>query len=88
MENALYAMIEADPSSRRLMIRNVPYTATETSLKQTVEAYGPIEDFKLVIDRNTGERRTGSPGIIWDRLGSSGIPGESCGIGFVGWWFR
>ncbi|CDJ61928.1 hypothetical protein EMWEY_00046540 [Eimeria maxima] len=59
VENALYAMIEADPSSRRLMIRNVPYTATETSLKQTVEAYGPIEDFKLVIDRNTGTKTRG-----------------------------
>lgn len=54
MENALYALIEADPSSRRLMIRNVPYTTTEASLKQTLEAHGPIEDFKLVIDRNTG----------------------------------
>lgn len=57
VENALYALIEADPSSRRLMIRNVPYTATEVSLRQTVEAYGPIEDFKLVIDRNTGTRQ-------------------------------
>lgn len=47
-------MIEADPSSRRLMVRNVPYTTTEMALKQTLEAHGPIEDFKLVIDRNTG----------------------------------
>ncbi|KAL8432055.1 hypothetical protein Efla_003496 [Eimeria flavescens] len=54
VENALYALIEADPSSRRLMIRNVPYSTTETSLRQTLEAHGPIEDFKLVIDRNTG----------------------------------
>lgn len=54
VENALYAMIEADPSSRRLMVRNVPYSTTETSLRQTLEAHGPIEDFKLVIDRNTG----------------------------------
>lgn len=54
VENALYAMIEADPSSRRLMIRNVPYSTTEASLRQTLESHGPIEDFKLVIDRNTG----------------------------------
>ncbi|KAL8271883.1 hypothetical protein Esti_004168 [Eimeria stiedai] len=54
VENALYALIEADPSSRRLMIRNVPYATTETALRQTLEAHGPIEDFKLVIDRNTG----------------------------------
>ncbi|OEH76192.1 hypothetical protein cyc_06987 [Cyclospora cayetanensis] len=54
VENALYAMIEADPSSRRLMVRNVPYTTTEAALRQTLEAHGAIEDFKLVIDRNTG----------------------------------
>lgn len=54
VENALYAMIEADPSSRRLMIRNVPYSTTESALRQTLEVHGPIEDFKLVIDRNTG----------------------------------
>ena len=54
VENALYAIIEADPSSRRLMIRNVPYTTAESALRQTLEAHGDIEDFKLVIDRNTG----------------------------------
>lgn len=47
-------MIEADPASRRLLIRNVGFNTTEETLYKSLEAYGEIDDFKLVCDRQSG----------------------------------
>lgn len=54
VEMALNSMIEADPASRRLLIRNVGFNTTEETLYKSLETYGEIDDFKLVCDRQSG----------------------------------
>lgn len=42
---------------RNLMINYIPTTVDETQLKQLFEKYGPIENFKIVCDRQTRQSR-------------------------------
>lgn len=44
-------------SQNKIYVGNIPFTVTEDELRTAFSAYGPVEDIKLVIDRQTGRSR-------------------------------
>ena len=41
----------------KLFVGNLPYDATDTSLRELFEAYGAVVSTKIIIDRDTGRSR-------------------------------
>lgn len=41
----------------KIYVGNIPYTATEESLRATFEQYGAVEAVSIVIDRESGRSR-------------------------------
>ncbi|MEZ5176372.1 MAG: RNA-binding protein [Acidimicrobiia bacterium] len=41
----------------RLYVGNLPWSATEESVRSTFEAIGPVQDVALITDRDTGRSR-------------------------------
>ena len=44
-------------SQNKIYVANIAFTVTEDELKETFSKYGPIDELKLVIDRDTGRSR-------------------------------
>ena len=42
---------------RKLYVGNLPYSATETSLREAFSASGTVETVNLIIDRDTGQSK-------------------------------
>jgi RNA recognition motif-containing protein len=42
---------------KRLHVGNLPYSVTESDLRSTFEVEGPVQEVKLVLDRETGRPR-------------------------------
>ena len=40
-----------------IYVGNLPFTATEDSLRDLFSAYGPVKSVKLITDRETGQLR-------------------------------
>ncbi len=44
-------------SQNKIYVGNIAFTVTEDELKEIFSKYGPLEELKLVIDRETGRSR-------------------------------
>ena len=44
-------------SQNKIYVASIAFTVTEDELKETFSKYGPIDELKLVIDRDTGRSR-------------------------------
>ena len=48
-------MVSTDRSIRSVFVGNIPYDATEEKLKDIFCEVGPVQSFRLVCDRDTGD---------------------------------
>lgn len=66
-----------------IYIANIPYEATDQDLRRLFETYGPVEDLKMLKDRETGKPR----GIAFVTMDESTAPnaiGDLDGKEFMG----